>query len=48
MVLRDGLSYMLDPRYLGLGLAADFRASLDEALSNTPADYVTAINEDRK
>jgi hypothetical protein len=43
-----GLSYMLDPRYLELGLAADFRASLDEALINTPAEDVTAINEDRK
>jgi hAT family C-terminal dimerisation region len=43
-----GLSYMLDPRYLELGLAADLRASLDEALINTPADDVTAINEVRK
>jgi hypothetical protein len=43
-----GLSYMLAPRYLELGLAADFRASLDEALINTPADDVTEINEVRK
>jgi hypothetical protein len=30
-----GLSYLLDPRYLGMGLPAVFRASLDEALINT-------------
>jgi hAT family C-terminal dimerisation region len=43
-----GLSYMLDPRYIGQGLPADLRASLDEALINKPADEVTTINDDRK
>jgi hAT family C-terminal dimerisation region len=43
-----GLSYMLDPRYLGQGLPENSRASLDEALINTPADDVTTTNDDRK
>jgi Protein of unknown function (DUF 659) len=43
-----GLSYMLDRCYIGQGLPADLRASLDEALINTPADEVTTINGDRK
>jgi hypothetical protein len=43
-----GLSYMLDPRYIGQGLPADLRASLDEVLINQPADEVMTINDDRK
>jgi hypothetical protein len=43
-----GLSYLLDPRYIGEGLSTDERRSLEEMLINTPVDDVTPIDDGRK
>jgi len=43
-----GLSYLLDPRYIGDGLLTELRTSLEESLINTPVDDITLIDEERK
>ena len=43
-----GLSYLLDPRYLGQHLLPHVRCNLEELLVNTPADDITPIDDDRK
>jgi hypothetical protein len=43
-----GLSYLLDPRYIGDGLPTDSRSSLEEVLINSHVDNVTPIDDGRK
>ena len=38
-----GLSYLLDPRYLGQHLLPSVRCNLEELLMNTPVDDVTIM-----